>query len=425
MALKSIDKSRLQKMHDNLATQIAEINCLAQTEVEFNKLEHLINQKQLKIDKIQTFTYISLSKRQADHAYFHCCLCDVTFEMAPNLLQHKFAGQCWSCHEQLSESKQKLYVCRLCDRIYQDYRSIVVHIVIEFILNGYTIPTENLDLSQCITILYIEQLHSSNMEMTLHKIKGLLNNSGKSGDNFMDEIDKLEAEIDKDEDDQTVEFTIDLEPTEDSPNGKQPLVSVSVKDLKKSFSFQPKSSNSTSSTSPIKIISLDSKPTSISFENKPTKVIIQPPQPPQKPNILIKALPPPPEPVKIKEEPIEVKKEPLDITDDPLAGTSGENESMIQIEDQIKVEVKMEPTEPTEPEVATLRASTAIELTKNPVVGLDYIKPKRGRPRKNSLEVRKSFDDPPGPSKSPPKKKEKIVIAAKKDKYKAAVPEKK
>ena len=120
-----------------------------------------------------------------------------------------------------------------------------------------------------------------------------------------------------------------------------------------------------------------------------------------------------------------MKKEPLDITDDPLAGTSGETESMIQIEDQIKVEVKMEPTEPTEPEVATLRASTAIELTKNPVVGLDYIKPKRGRPRKNSLEVRKSFDDPPGPSKSPPKKKEKIVIAAKKDKYKAAVPEKK
>ena len=51
MALKSIDKSRLQKMHDNLATQIAEINCLAQTEVEFNKLEHLINQKQLKIQK--------------------------------------------------------------------------------------------------------------------------------------------------------------------------------------------------------------------------------------------------------------------------------------------------------------------------------------------------------------------------------------
>ena len=50
--------------------------------------------------------------------------------------------------------------------------------------------------------------------------------------------------------------------------------------------------------------------------------------------------------MKIKEEPIEVKKEPLDITDDPLAGTSGENESMIQIEDQIKVEVKSEPKEP-------------------------------------------------------------------------------
>lgn len=414
MALKPNEKSQLQHMHDNLATHIAEINLLSQTEVEFNKLEHLINQKQLKIDKIQTFTYISLSKRQADHAYFHCCLCDDTFDMAPNLLQHKFAGQCWSKHEQLSESKQKLYVCRLCDRIYQDYRSMVVHIVIEFILNGYTIPTENLDLSQCITILYIEQLHSSNMEMTLHKIKGLLNNS-KSGDNFMDEIDKLEAEIDKDEDDQTVEFTIDLAPTDDNPKGKQPLVSVSVKDLKKSFSFQPKS-NSSSSTSPIKIISLDAKPTTISFDHKPTKVTIQPPK------VRVQA-PPPPEPVKVKEEPIEVKKEPLDITDDPLVSSSEEPESMTQVfQDQIKVEVKMEPTEENEPVVATLRASTAIELAKNPVV-LDYIKPKRGRPRKNSLEVRKSFDDPPGPSKSPPKKKE--VVAAKKDRYKAAVPEKK
>ena len=49
MALKPNEKSQLQHMHDNLATHIAEINLLSQTEVEFNKLEHLINQKQLKI----------------------------------------------------------------------------------------------------------------------------------------------------------------------------------------------------------------------------------------------------------------------------------------------------------------------------------------------------------------------------------------
>ena len=62
MALKPKEKSQLQYMHDNLAAHIAEINLLSQTDAEFNKLEHLINQKQLKIDKIQTFTYISLSK---------------------------------------------------------------------------------------------------------------------------------------------------------------------------------------------------------------------------------------------------------------------------------------------------------------------------------------------------------------------------
>ena len=400
MALKPKEKSQLQYMHDNLAAHIAEINLLSQTDAEFNKLEHLINQKQLKIDKIQTFTYISLSKRQADHAYFHCCICNDTFEMAPNLLQHKFAGQCWSKHEQLSESKQKLYVCRICDLIYQDYRSIVVHIVIEFILNGYTIPTDNLDLSQCITILYIEQLYTQNMEMTLHKIKGLVHNAG-AGDNFMDEIDKLEAEIEKDEDDQTVEFTIDLAPTDENPKGKQPLVSVSVKDLKKSFSFQPKSG-----TSPIKIISLDN--------NKPTKVRIQPPVSKPEPVKIapkIRVQAPLPPLVKIKEEPpIEVKKEPLDITEDPLPVSSSE-EPMTQVfQDQIKVEVKMEVVD--DPVVAS--AGTAIELDQNPlVIDEEPLKPKRGRPRKNSLEVRKSFDEQP-PTK--------IKIVAKKDKK---LPEKK
>ena len=190
-----------------------------------------------------------------------------------------------------------------------------------------------------------------------------------------------------------MEFTIDLAPTDENPKGKQPLVSVSVKDLKKSFSFQPKSG-----TSPIKIISLDPKP---------TKVSVQGPLQVPKPKIRVQA--PVPE-VKIKEEPIEVKKEPMDITDDPLAAP----ESMTQVfEDQVKVEIKMEIEENNE---FTVKAANAIELDQNPLVMEGQgIKPKRGRPRKNSLEVRKSFDEPPA------KKKE----VAKKDKKVAAVPERK
>ena len=133
----------------------------------------------------------------------------------------------------MSELKQKVYVCRLCDAIYTDYKAIVIHIVTEFLLQGFTIPTYNLDLSQCITILYIEQLYTEDMLSksyiffesfdlkydynllgTINKISGLILDGGP--EDIFDEIDKLEAKINGEDeentkDSDTLEFVIDLD----------------------------------------------------------------------------------------------------------------------------------------------------------------------------------------------------------------------
>ena len=84
------EKSRYNLMYQNLLRQFSELKELAQEDKEFGTLANIVNQRQLKIDKIQTFTYISLSKRLADHSYFHCCICDETFTSAQQLLQHRF-----------------------------------------------------------------------------------------------------------------------------------------------------------------------------------------------------------------------------------------------------------------------------------------------------------------------------------------------
>ena len=79
MLLNPKERSRFKQMFENLSQQYEEIKELEENDSEFKSLEHTLSQRMLKIDKIQTFTYVSLSKRMADHSYFHCCICNETF----------------------------------------------------------------------------------------------------------------------------------------------------------------------------------------------------------------------------------------------------------------------------------------------------------------------------------------------------------
>lgn len=233
------EKLRYKLMFEKLRQQSEELVDLSIVDKELYSLGNLVNQRQLKIDKIQTFTYISLSKRLVDHSYFHCCVCNETYAAAQQLLQHRFKSKCWSSQEQLLELKQKLYVCRICDKVFTDYKAIIIHIVTELLTNGFTLPDDNLDLSQCVTLIYIEQLYSSNIHATLGKLKGLI---GSNPDDIFDEIDKLEAQIDNEEDSSTLEFTIDENGQVQQKNGF--LMSVSLgefKNQKHSFAVPPKS----------------------------------------------------------------------------------------------------------------------------------------------------------------------------------------
>ena len=75
------ERSRYKRMFNNLSLQNKEEAELRENDADFKSLEHLLSQRMLKIDRIQTFTYVSLSKRMADHSYFRCCVCDETFEV--------------------------------------------------------------------------------------------------------------------------------------------------------------------------------------------------------------------------------------------------------------------------------------------------------------------------------------------------------
>lgn len=196
----SEDTQRHKYMYNVLSLQANDVRLLNGNDHHFSTLTGLLNQCPMKIDKIQAFTYTSLCKRLADHSYFHCSVCNDTFESPSMLLQHRHSSQCWSNQEELMELKQKLYLCRLCDVLYLDYKSMVTHIVSEFLINGFSIPSYNLDLSQCITILYIEQLYTPNMDVTLRKLRNVMakKSNGVTEDLF-EEIDKLVDKIDHEE----------------------------------------------------------------------------------------------------------------------------------------------------------------------------------------------------------------------------------
>ena len=191
------DRDRIKYMFDLLRQQSQDIKLIHQDiSREISDLSHTLNQKILKIDRIISFSYMSLSKRLPDHSYYHCAICNDTFHKSADLIRHKVQDSCWSQYEDLVELKQKLFLCRMCDTLFMDYKQSLVHIVTELLIHGFTIPSYNLDLSQCITIIYIEQLHSSNIPNTLSKMKRLL--TGVE-DPIFDEINKLEAQIDNEE----------------------------------------------------------------------------------------------------------------------------------------------------------------------------------------------------------------------------------
>ena len=193
------DRSRITYMFNLLNQQAKDIRMLNQDiSGEMSSLGHILNQKVMKIDRIISYSYVSLSKRLPDHSYFHCSVCNDTFDRAEDLMKHKSTATCWSQFEELMELKQKLFVCRMCDSIFMDFKAMIIHIVTELLIHGFTIPTNNLDLNQCITIIYIEQLYTENINHTLSKMKRLL--TGEK-DPIFDEIDKLEAQIDEEQQD--------------------------------------------------------------------------------------------------------------------------------------------------------------------------------------------------------------------------------
>ena len=192
----------------------------------------------MKIEKIISFSYVSLSKRFADHSYFICCVCNDTFPKSSYLAAHKENSNCWSQYEPLNELKQKLFVCRMCDTFFMDFKACITHIVTELIVNGFTLPSHNLDVSQCITIIYVEQLHSPNLNNTIKRMKKLLDGNK---DPIFDEIDKLEEQINNEE--------MEATPLGDKvpiPKNKNPLLSVSMNEFRfkqKTFSAEEGSSN--------------------------------------------------------------------------------------------------------------------------------------------------------------------------------------
>ncbi len=50
---------------------------------------------------------------------------------------------------------------------FECFSAMIAHILCDFLSNGFTIPTFNLDLSACITIIYVEQLFAPNLSETM------------------------------------------------------------------------------------------------------------------------------------------------------------------------------------------------------------------------------------------------------------------
>jgi hypothetical protein len=235
------EKSRLNYMYTELCKLNHDSRELGKLDTDYNSLGHVLNEKILKIDKIEIYTYSSIRRRLADHSYFHCCVCNDTFLTSNELIQHKNSPQCWNFHEQLREIKQKLYVCRLCDCGFLNFKAIIIHIVTEFVIKGFTLPTHNLDLSQCITIVYVEQLHTPDINVTLSHMKKVLSEmSSSTHEKILEDIDHLLNQIDNEAPSKTLEFTLDIKgndeseelPEESSSKVIPPLLNVLVKNFK-------------------------------------------------------------------------------------------------------------------------------------------------------------------------------------------------
>ncbi len=92
-----------------------DIQDVKDVEADLKELEQVLDQKPFLVDKIRQFTSLTLNKRLADHALYHCCVCNENFVSSAALNHHKVSSECWNRHQDLSELKQKVFICRICD----------------------------------------------------------------------------------------------------------------------------------------------------------------------------------------------------------------------------------------------------------------------------------------------------------------------
>ena len=177
-----LDHSRLQFMHDKLQEDLSEIQSLDSIEPELKQLNIFKTnpKKSIKLQSVYFLTYHAMIKRKFDFSYFICTVCKDVFESAGKLIQHKLSNQCWHGKENLDIYKQKIFLCRICDRIFLDFFVIINHILTDLMLGGFSTPNANLDVSQCFTVIYIEQLQPLNLYSTLWKMEDILKNLGHS-----------------------------------------------------------------------------------------------------------------------------------------------------------------------------------------------------------------------------------------------------
>ena len=195
-----LDQSRLQFMHDKLQEDLSEIYSLDAIERQFKTLDNFKTnpKKSSKLQRVYYFTYHAMIKRNFDFSYFICTVCKDVFESAGKLFQHKQSNQCWHGEEKLEIYKQKIFLCRICDRIFQDYFVIINHILTDLMLGGFSTPNTNLDVSQCFTVIYIEQLQSANLYSTLWKMRDILEKFGHNSVCHENEIIELKIEVKQD-----------------------------------------------------------------------------------------------------------------------------------------------------------------------------------------------------------------------------------
>ena len=209
-----MDSNILSNVYEHLKGQAENLRDLSRK--LFSPLSRVALESSLNVDAIHDFTKSSMNARLPDHRYYVCTICLKLFEGRTLLRKHKtdhFNIELYAGDRELAESRQKIFICKVCDVPYMDLRAMIVHLVSELLVNGFTIPTENLDLSQCITIVYVEQLYYPKLDDVLENLREALEKS----DEIFDDIDRLIDSIDREDSSRFSEvFIADEQPSSSS-----------------------------------------------------------------------------------------------------------------------------------------------------------------------------------------------------------------